>query len=58
MTLEQRGKVAESGTIYRNVRGTKIPMGQYEAIRAAIIQAGKAATDDAIRKVYEAGATR
>jgi hypothetical protein len=58
MTLEQRGKVAESGTIYRNVRGTRIPMSQYEAIRATIIKAGKAATDDEIRNVYEAGANR
>jgi murein DD-endopeptidase MepM/ murein hydrolase activator NlpD len=58
MTLEQREKVAESGTIYRNVRGTKIPMGKYETIRAKLVKEGKAATDDAIRRVYEAGANR
>jgi murein DD-endopeptidase MepM/ murein hydrolase activator NlpD len=58
MTLEQREMVAQRGAVYRNVRGTRILLGQYEAIRAAIIQAGKAATDDAIRKVYEAGANR
>jgi hypothetical protein len=58
MTEEQRRQVAESGTIYRNVRGTKIPFDRYEAIRQAIAAAGKQATDENIRTVYEAEVNR
>ena len=57
MTIEQRGLVRED-QMFRNIRGVKVPMQTYEAIRAALIKANKDATDENIRTVYKAGANK